>query len=185
MGSPSFNYIILGAAIVLFVVTLVKDWKPFSKKKEKKLSENNASSLSPQGDKADIVLPLCLQAYERLVVFLERMRLESLVKRLNRPELTVKETEHLFIESIRAEFEHNVSQQIYLSDASWEAVSTAKEQVIHYIHITASKLSPSENGRLLSQQLLSQPFHESHNPVKIALDILNNESDKLINRSQR
>src|SRR5699024_5909879 len=150
-----------------------------------KISENDASALSPQGDKADIVLPLCLQAYERLVVFLERIRLDSLVKRLNRPEMSVKETERLFIESIRAEFEHNVSQQIYVSDASWEAISTAKEQIIHYIHITASKLSSSENGRLLSQQLLSQPFHEAHDPVKIALDILNNESNKLINRRQR
>ncbi len=188
MGSQYFNYIILGIAVLLFLVTLLKDWHPFSGKKtpssttEETKNENDRERpvAHPVKNDREILLPLCLQAYERLVVFLERIRLESLIKRLNQSGLNVQETEQLLITSIRSEFEHNISQQIYVSTPSWEAVSSAKEQLIRVIHIAASKLSADESGNVLCKELLSQSFPNNDSPVSIALEILNSEAKKLM-----
>src|SRR5699024_7996904 len=109
MGSQTITYIILGVAVLLFLATLIKDWLPSSKKKEKVSSSQKEESkesdypiFTRTKNGREIILPLCLQAYERLIVFLERIRLDALIKRLYRSNSNVRETERLFIESIRS-----------------------------------------------------------------------------------
>src|SRR6188768_1546334 len=60
------------------------------------------------------IIPLRLQAFERLIVFLERISLNNLIGRVYQPGLTVREFHLELLSNIRAEFEHNVSQQIYV-----------------------------------------------------------------------
>lgn len=162
---------------LLFVVSIAKDWK--SPKKKKK-------SRSPQPDDGktpdialEIILPLQLQAYERMVVFLERIRIQALLQRFSRPQ-TVREKETLLVKTIRSEFDHNVSQQIYVSPEAWEAVTSAKEQTIHLIHVTASKFSPEEESGDFNRELLYAPMQGKKFPVRTALEVLNAESKKLL-----
>jgi hypothetical protein len=65
------------------------------------------------------VVPIRLQAYERIVLFLERTSLESLVVRTNTPGMTAAELHSALLTTIRSEFEHNLSQQIYMSQQAW------------------------------------------------------------------
>ncbi len=170
-----FVYIILAVAIFLFVGMMVKDWW-FSAGKKKKPARPPASAQNGWS----IALPLCLQAYERLVVFLERIRPEALIRRLEQPQMSVQETRQLLIESIRSEFEHNVSQQIYVSTASWEAVESAQEQLIHFINATAQEFSPEERGYQFRIALLERSARQKDPPASLALKVLNSESKKLL-----
>src|SRR5664280_2340373 len=61
------------------------------------------------------VTPIKLQAYERIVLFLERISLESLLVRVSSADMTAKQLHSALLNAIRSEFEHNLSQQIYLS----------------------------------------------------------------------
>ncbi|MBR2888122.1 MAG: hypothetical protein IKB95_07830, partial [Bacteroidales bacterium] len=73
-----------------------------------------------------IITPLRLAAFERIILFLERIHPSNLLIRVQDPGMSAKDFQRALLTTIRAEYEHNMSQQIYISDESWEAVKTAK-----------------------------------------------------------
>lgn len=168
-------YIVLAVVIVIFLFMIIRDWRVSRKPQPKQDVTSNGKS------KVEITLPLCLQAYERLVLFLERIKPEVLISRVSKPELSAKEMRKALITVIKAEFEHNLSQQIYVSTASWEAVCNAKEQLISIINSMADQLPADATGSMLSKQLLELSLKEKDLPVPTALTILNAEAKKLIN----
>ncbi|MDR1416404.1 MAG: hypothetical protein LBJ57_03155 [Prevotellaceae bacterium] len=102
----------------------------------------------------EITLPLRLQAHERLLVLLERISPESLVLRLHRPTATNAELHGELIAAVRSEFEHNLSQQMYVSPELWSVISVTKNSTISCINTCASSLSPSDPSIQLAQKLL-------------------------------
>ncbi len=91
------------------------------------------------------VLPLRLQAYERLVLLLERLSTPNLIGRVRKENITIPEMQLAMIASIRTEFEHNYSQQIYISENAWAMVKSTIEEIISTINATASQL-PTDAG---------------------------------------
>ena len=77
-----------------------------------------------------VVVPLRLQAYERMALFLERIEPNQLVLRIHNPGLSVPEEQNLLLTAIRSEFEHNLSQQIYISNEVWNQIYLAKEDTV-------------------------------------------------------
>jgi len=71
------------------------------------------SQVSAQGEEQKIILPLRLQACERIVLFLDRIALNNLIVRINRPEMTALQLQAALVSAIREEFEYNLSQQLY------------------------------------------------------------------------
>ena len=88
-----------------------------------------------------VITPIRLAAFERVVLFLERIYPGNLLVRVQEPGMSAKDFHKALITTIRAEYEHNMSQQIYLSDESWEAVKTAKESIVELINISAQRMS--------------------------------------------
>ena len=85
----------------------------------------------------DQVLPNRLQAYERMVLLLERMAPNNLIPRLNNGSYTAKEFQQILIHEIRQEYQHNLAQQIYVSEEAWLYISTAVEDTINLINEVA------------------------------------------------
>ncbi len=86
------------------------------------------------------ILPMRLQAYERMAMFLERIEPNQLIFRVNNPELTAYQMQTILLATIRSEYEHNLSQQIYISAEVWDAIKNAKERVVNIINLAAGKL---------------------------------------------
>ena len=86
------------------------------------------------------ILPMRLQAYERMAMFLERIEPNQLIFRVNNPELTAYQMQTILLATIRSEYEHNLSQQIYISAEVWDAIKNAKERVVNIINLSAGKL---------------------------------------------
>src|ERR1019366_157382 len=93
-------------------------------------------------DTQDITLRLRLQAYERLVMFVERISPRQLVTRVYDPSMTVRDLQIAMTMTIRTEFEHNLSQQIYVSHNVWETVKGVKEQEINMANQLSRALNP-------------------------------------------
>src|ERR1700752_3046191 len=66
------------------------------------------------------ITPLKIQAYERIVIFLERINPNSLVVRVNKNNMNARQLHLELVSTIKAEYEHNLSQQIYMSEGAWE-----------------------------------------------------------------
>ncbi len=86
------------------------------------------------------VLPIILQANERITLMLERITPQSLIFRINNPALSFTELHGLMLDNIRQEFEHNMSQQIYLPDLTWKHVVLAKEEIVATINSVARNM---------------------------------------------
>src|SRR5689334_11154230 len=71
---------------------------------------------------------LQLQAYERLILLTERIALNNLISRVNQPGLNAREMQAILTQSIKQEFEYNVTQQIYVTPEAWDAVRNLKDQ---------------------------------------------------------
>jgi hypothetical protein len=97
---------------------------------------------------------LQLGAYERLLIFAERTRIPNMVQRLNQPNFSVQQLQQVMVQSLRDEFEHNITQQLYIRPELWDAISKLKEQNAYLINEIARKMPPGAPGTDLSKALL-------------------------------
>lgn len=125
---------------------------------------------------------LQLQAYERLVLFAERISPGQLVRRLILPDSTARDLQYAIIQAIRAEFDHNISQQIYVSSEAWESLRQAQEQEITLVNELADQLPEEAPSAELGKKLIELE-NDSSFPLRIALNILNVEARKLMAKS--
>jgi len=160
--------IIFPAALVLFV-----SWFVISKMMHR-LSENEEKSTLLLKDTLDsmtkmevlrndaknraenqkILTPICLQANERLILFLERMRIDSIILRTNRPGMNILNMQASLVQSVREEFEHNLSQQLYVSNQVWKAICDSREEFVSLVNLAASQLPSESKGEDLAQKMM-------------------------------
>ena len=126
------------------------------------------------------ITPIRLQAYERIILFLERISLESLIVRVSTSEMTAAQLHSALLTTIRSEFEHNLSQQIYMSPKAWEVVRNARSGMIKLINSEAEKLPPNSTAMVLSKQLLGKLMELDKEPTRAAIDFVKAEVGKMI-----
>lgn len=119
-----------------------------------------------------ITLPLKLQAYERLTLFLERISPESIIMRTNKSKMSSSELQAALLGTIRAEWEHNLSQQLYVSKEAWDLVKNAKENIVKIINLCAERIEPTESSIILSQKIFDTMINLDTNPITYATDFL-------------
>lgn len=112
-----------------------------------------AIELKMQRDKE--VLHLRLQAYERLALFLERISPANVITRVRTPHMLANELQYEMVKNIREEFEHNLSQQIYVSHDCWNLIVGAKEEILKTINLIGNQMPPEASAGMLINTLLS------------------------------
>lgn len=121
------------------------------------------------------VTPLKLQAYERLTLFMERISPNSLVVRTQASTFTVKQYQEALIMTIRAEYEHNLTQQIYVSGETWHSIQVAKESIIKLVNMSAKTLPAQAPAIELSKKIIEAAITVGSSPTDTALKILRQE----------
>jgi len=145
------------------------------------VSENQRKQLALFQDAQDVTLRLRLQAYERLVIFIERITPRQLIPRVFEHSMSVRELQLAMTLSIRAEFEHNLSQQIYVSKNVWETVKNVKEQEINMVNQIGKSLNPEAPARELHALILNYTSKaDEEMPTDVALHIINEEVRTLL-----
>jgi len=123
----------------------------------------------------DVLLPIRLQAYERLILFLERIHPHQLIIRNSNPQLSSFQLQTILIKSIRDEFEHNLSQQLYVSDQAWQKVTNAKEECIKQINFAAGSLKSDAKSNQLGGLIIQNFTSLEPNPIYEAISTLKKE----------
>ena len=123
----------------------------------------------------EIVIPIRLQAYERIALLLERITPSNLLSRLGNSDYTAEEFQQVLIHEIRNEFNHNLSQQVYMSDSSWTYVTTAVEQTISLINSSINDLDAPSKGMELAKVILEKSAGEEMNTPKQAIRYIKEE----------
>ena len=121
-------------------------------------------------------LPVKLQAYERLVLFCERINPSKLLLRINPIGEDADSYLHLLLGNIEQEFEHNLVQQLYVSEDSWKAVLASKISIINKFRELAEK---SNSAKELRENLLID-YSKIESPTEVAVEILKRNVKKLL-----
>jgi hypothetical protein len=131
-----------------------------------------------QKDNKKVTLPLRLQAYERMTLFMERINPSQLLIRINPISDNKNDYQNYVIAHIEQEFEHNLAQQIYLSDKCWSIILTAKNATIQMIRLVAKNetvTNANELREMIITDLLDKP-----SPSSAALAFIKNEVGEIL-----
>ena len=121
--------------------------------------------------------PVRLQAYERMVLFLERIKITKLLVRVQPTSSNKKDYETLLIATIEQEFEHNLTQQIYVGEECWNYITAAKNATIKSIR-TAGLSTEVNSADKLRETILTDGI-ESLPPSDAALSYIKEEVNQL------
>ena len=126
------------------------------------------------------ISPLRMRAYERLVLLLERTTPEHMLMDLNLAEMTPLQVQAQLMHTIRQEFDHNLSQQIYVSDEVWSMIENAKQQTVAFVNSIAQQMPEGSSALDYAKTLITAYRTNGDTPNDIALQALRNEAKTLI-----
>lgn len=134
-------------------------------------------NLDARREALKVVTPIRLQAYERMALFLERISPNSLVLRCYQPGMDLKLLQGVMTKNIRDEWEHNLSQQVYLTPELWAHIREAKDEMINLVNSAAVSLPDTTDPTRLAAAVFASAADRS--PVDGALDAMHKELHEL------
>jgi len=162
-----FGKILIPASLVLYAVYLtVRSF--IAKEIELKKLEIRTRSI-------ETILPARLQAYERMTLFLERIAPQNLLIRLNNSEFKARMFQHVLLDEIRNEYNHNASQQIYMSESAWTQLRNAKEDLVIIINEAATSMTAESTSIDLSKKIFEIVMDRKEDLIALSLNSLRDE----------
>jgi hypothetical protein len=162
-----FGKILIPASIVLYAAYLLV--RSFIQK------EIDLKKLEVRSRSIETILPNRLHAYERMVLFLERMSPQNLLVRLNTGAMPAREFHQLLLAEVRNEYNHNVSQQVYIGEEVWELIKSAKEDLIVTINDSANDMEAEATSLDLAKKIFEKTILKPADPLGHALSQLKQE----------
>lgn len=124
---------------------------------------------------SELVLPIRLQAYERICLLLERITPSNMLVRLSSAGQSAADYQRVLLAEIRNEFDHNVAQQMYMSEQAWAIVKRAKEDVVTLINTVYQQLPENAKGTDLAKKVLENVLANEADPTGKAISFLKQE----------
>lgn len=139
---------------------------------------NRHFSFAKTKSQQEIAFPLRLQAYERLTLFLERIKPENMFTRLNFNELTITDLQSAVISDIKNELNHNIAQQIYIEPATWQKIVLAANSTAADLNQNIMSMHNLGNSKEIVLQILKNQDLDCTQNINLALDALKSEIQK-------
>ncbi len=141
-------------------------------------NEDNRRNFMIRKENQKQALPLRIQAYERMALYLERIEPSKLLIRITPTSSDKNEYEQLIIAHIEQEFEHNLTQQIYMSDKCWMVINTAKSTLVQTIR--KANMSDKIDSANKLREVILMDLLDKPSPTSVALAFLKNEVSELL-----
>lgn len=119
--------------------------------------------------------PLRFQAYERMILLLERITPSQLIMRNIQASDDARKAQQKMVENIRQEFDHNLSQQLYISSNAWELIKNTRERIISLVNASADELTSEASATDLAQIILHKEMEGEVSTVYKAMEYLKTE----------
>ena len=160
-------------ALIVLLATWIVMYKLFKNEQQKREWELRRAAQKE-------ISPIRLRAYERLSLVLERTQPEHLVLDLDVSQFTVPQLQQRLLQTIRLEFDHNLSQQIYVSEQVWELIIAARGQMLAFVSAMAMQLPPESTALDYAKMLLTAYNTNGETANQKALHALKEEAATLV-----
>lgn len=137
--------------------------------------EKGRLNLEIERARQEIIFPARMQAYERVILFLERSTPESLIRRILKGGVSARLFHSDLIAAVRSEFDHNLSQQVYISAEAWGMVKTATEETLRLINMAAQSLPQTAESTDLAENILKIMVQVKKLPGQVAIEYIKKE----------
>jgi hypothetical protein len=174
--------LVIIAGLVLYIF---HEYMRFVNERDKRLAilnskvESTVYQLDTPVPPSDFTVKLRLQAAERFVLYLERIEPGRLVMRSHQNGMSAKMLQNEMLKSIREEFDHNLSQQIYISENAWNLVKGTKDEMTKFIAATGEGLKPDATSIDFSRKMFQAASKVEKLPGDVALEYLRHETNGL------
>jgi hypothetical protein len=132
--------------------------------------------LESRKTREQLTLPIRLQAYERLTLLCERIDFGDLILRLKTPGTSARELQSALLIAVQQEFEHNLTQQLYVTAELWQVLMTAKAKTMDIISVVGNKLDDSATSEDFAQKLFETISQETSLPSQIGIKAIKTEA---------
>lgn len=163
----------LPALLVLGAVKIVLDWNS--------AKENSNRNFALRSEIIKQNFSLKLSAYERCVLFLERISPQQLFMRVPPVGKTAKQYVDEISMTIQAEYEHNITQQIYMSPQAWVALVKGKEELLGAFRQMLSAVPENADGLMLANAMVRWMEEQQFFPTQQAIHVLKTEAHSYFN----
>ena len=170
---PIFFLAILGSTSISIIIIVFL----FLKWQSQKEQVNLEVELKKQ--RQEFFLPNRVDAYERAILLMERLHPNSLVMRLNNPGLPATIMHAEFLKTIREEFDHNITQQLFISPIAWKLLRDSKEELVKLINLAASQVQDNATAIELSAKIFELVAQLEKLPSEVATEFLKKEFQEL------
>ncbi len=160
-------------SLIVLLATWIVMYKLFKNEQQKREWELKRAAQKE-------ISPIRLRAYERLALMLERTQPEHMLMDLDVSQFTVAQLQQRLLQTIRLEFDHNLSQQIYVSEQVWELIVAARGQMLAFVSAMAMQLPPESTSLDYAKILLTAYNTNGETANQKALHALNAEAATLV-----
>jgi hypothetical protein len=147
--------------------------------KKNQVVEQTILMIELKKQRQEFFLPNRVEAYQRAILFLERINPNSLIMRMQGSKSPAPIFQSLLLKTIRDEYDHNVAQQLFISPLAWKLLQNAKEETIKLINIASGQLPENADSLHLSSTVLSLAGEVGVLPTEIAIEALKKEIQSL------
>lgn len=160
-------------ALVVLAATWLVMHKLFNNEQEKRLWELKRLSQKE-------ISPTRLRAYERLTLLLERTTPDRMLMEMNLQEMTIPQVQQQLLRTIRLEYDHNLSQQIYVSDEVWDKIIHARDELGAFVTAMAAGMPEGSSTLDYAKTLITAYSTNGETPNSLALSALKEEAKTLL-----
>ncbi len=132
-----------------------------------------------QEKRQQAALPVQLTAYERLSLFCERISIPTMILRIKQPDMQARVLQIGLMMAVQQEYEHNITQQVYVSDNLWKIIQFAKEDILNTINIVAENVDPNASAEAYTNALFTYLEQQEIHPTEKALIAIKKEASVL------
>lgn len=178
-------YVVPSIAVFASVYIFTNKWDEIQREKLKTQralgSKNESATNQPVvNENKKLYFPMQVDAYQRIVLFLERISPNNMVMRLNNQALPARVFQQILLDNIRNEYEHNLAQQIFISQDAWHLAKSSKDETIKIINMAATNLGPTAMCLDLSRAIFEITAQLNNQPTDRAIIYLKAELNKLV-----
>jgi len=138
--------------------------------------QQRMKAMELQQEQRGVTLPMRLQAYERLSLYCDRMLMPNLLLRVKKPDMAASELRVALLLAIQQEFEHNITQQVYVSDQLWQIIRLARDDSMDLISQAAEEVEPRANADVLARAILTKLNERGSLGLEKALQAIKKEA---------
>ncbi|MEY3084633.1 MAG: hypothetical protein RL037_813 [Bacteroidota bacterium] len=161
--------------VVLIIALLSIVWIVQSFLKKAEAREIKYLQIELKKQRQEYFLPSRFEAYQRAILFLERIHPNSLVLRLNKPGLPARVFQTEILKSIRDEYDHNVVQQLFISSTAWDMMKKSREDVVRIINLAGDQMTDSSTSLDLSMKIFEVLAQLEHLTIDVSIDFIKKE----------